>query len=145
MKLRRRGSRRNYGWDNMFDSHQRDEKFTFHWDDKENTFTLQLSNIQDPTASGPSAHDYEIMLGIEDINHILEFLSKEPLVKSGRAISEGLIGSTQPLFRLLLSSLISDLEALRRELAMVKSEQLTLNRKVKQLESDVEQLESDKP
>jgi hypothetical protein len=142
MKLRRQGSRRNLGWNDMFDSNRPNDKPTLRWDAKENTLTLRLLDVRDPTST--SYHDYEIILHIEDITRILDFLSQEPLRKSGRALSEGLIASSHPLFRLMLSSLISDFETLRDQVATLKAEQVALQRKVKSLESDVAKLESDK-
>jgi hypothetical protein len=68
MKLSRRGSQRSDGWAEMFDSNRSSDKSTFHWGEKENMLTLQLPNVQDPTSY--SNHDYEIVLGIEDIKLI---------------------------------------------------------------------------
>jgi hypothetical protein len=140
MKLRREGSRRSSGWADMFDSTRSSDKLALHWDAKENTLTLRLPDVQDP--SSYSNHDYEIILRIEDIANILDFLSKEPLIKSGRALSEGLIASSHPLFRLILSSSISDIEALRNEVTTVKTDHAMLQTKVKRLESDLERLKS---
>jgi hypothetical protein len=64
-------------------------------------------------------------LGIEDVNLIIDFLSGEPLKKSGTAISAGIAASNLSLLRLVLSSFISDLEALRHDMT-TKSNHTTL-------------------
>jgi hypothetical protein len=107
--------------------------------------TLQLPNIQDPISY--SCHDSEIVLGIEDIKLILDFLSKDPPKKSGQAISAGLLASGHPLFRSWLASVISDVEALRYSMTarsnatsqifnQVKAEPSTLRITVERLSSD---------
>jgi hypothetical protein len=146
MKLRRRGSRRNYGWADMFDSHRPTDKPTLHWDEKETTLILRLPNARDPTSF--SNHHYELILGIDDVNVLLDFLRKDPLLKSGPAISEGLIASSHSLFHLLLSSLISDLEGLRHTVT-TRSDEMSrtvqqVNVELSKLRAEVEQLSSDR-
>lgn len=140
MKIRRCGARRFEGWTNIFDG-----KPTLRWDEKENTLALE---VRDANGTSSSAYyNYDIELSIEDVNLILHFLSSEPLEKSGPAISEGIAASNPSLLRLLLSSLISDLEALRHNVATgsseiskalseVKTELRTLRTEVERLQSN---------
>lgn len=128
----------------MFDSDQPREKSSLHWDEKQNTLTLRLPDVRDPT--GSIDHDYELILSLEDLNLMIDFLSKDPLAKSGQAFSEGLLGSNHPLLRLLLSPLISEMAALSHDVTTKSGEMvqtlLQMKAELSRLQAKIQRIES---
>ena len=76
MKIRRCGARRFEGWTDIFDGKPR-----LRWNEEENTLTLEVRDANG--TSSYAIYNYEIKLGIEDVNLILDFLSREPLERCG--------------------------------------------------------------
>ena len=139
MNLNRCGAQKFNRWKPLFDCQP-----SLYWDEKEHTLTLEARNVKEPNTT--ASYNYELKLGIEDINLILDFLGRDPLEKSAQKISAGIATSNPALLRLLLSSFISDFQALRCEMTTTSANMAEGLREVQNdlrtLHIDVKELQS---